>query len=270
MKRPAALGRNLDGRAAIALASAALLIGWLAAAPALLAAGVDFEARLWAPDLGGRAVLDVGDQTEAIDLVSDLGLDGDEALEGRLIFRPSRRTSLRLEYASFDFGGDAVLQRSVTFAGTTFDVAAQISSSLRLDYGGIGFAWQFVSTGDGRTRLGPLIEARGLRGTAAIQADLQGLIQASASDDFELAFAAAGLLLDVEPSRRFHAYARWTRSVDSGEGTLTDAEAGLRFYPIDALAVGIGYRRLEIDFVEGGEMFDLELDGPFFGGVLTF
>ncbi len=247
-----------------------ILICWLAAAPALLAAGVDFEARLWAPDLAGGAVLDVADRTQAIDLGSDLGLDGDEAFEGRLIWRPSRRTSLRLEYASFDFGGDAVLQRSVTFAGTTFDLDAQVSSSLQLDYGGIGFAWQFLSTGDGRTRLGPLIEARGLRGSASIRADLAGLLQASASDDFELGFGAAGLLLDVEPSRRIHAYARWTRSVDTGDGTLTDAEAGLRFYPIEALALTVGYRRLEVDFADGGETFDLELDGPFFGGVLSF
>lgn len=264
MKR-LACGRSLDGRAAWAL-----LICWLVAAPALLAAGVDFEARLWVPDLGGGALVDVAGQTEAIDLASDLGLDGDEALEGRLIWRPSRRTSLRLEYASFAFGGDAVLQRSLTFAGTTFDVAAQVSSSLELDYGGLGFAWQLLSTGDGGVRLGPLIEARGLRGRAAIQADVQGLIQAGASDDFELGFAAAGLLLDVEPTRRLNAYARWTRSVDSGDGTLTDAEAGLRFHPIETLALTLGYRRLDVDFVDGGETFDLELDGPFFGGVLTF
>lgn len=246
------------------------LICWLAAAPALLAAGVDFEARLWAPDLGGGAVLDAADQSEAIDLATDLGLDGGETLEGRLIWRPSRRTSLRLEYASFDFGGDAVLQRSLTFAGKTFDLAAQVSSSLELDYGGLGFAWQFLSTGDGRARLGPLIEARGLRGRAAIEADLEGLVQASASDDFELGFGAAGLLLDVEPTRRFHGYARWTRSVDSGDGSLTDTEAGLRFYPIDVLALTVGYRRLEVDFADGNETFGLELDGLFFGGVLGF
>ena len=247
-----------------------ILLCWLASAPALLAAGADFEARLWAPDLGGGAVLDVAGQSEAIDLGSDLGLDGDEALEGRLIWRPSRRTSLRLEYANFDFGGDAVLQRRLTFAGTTFDVDAQVSSSLELDYGGLGFAWQFLSTGDGRTRLGPVVEVRGLRGSAAIRADVAGLLQANASDEFELGFGAAGLLLDVEPSQRIHAYARWTRSVGSGDGTLTDAEAGLRFYPTDVLALTAGYRRLEVDFVDGGEMFDLELDGPFVGGVVSF
>ncbi len=246
------------------------LISWLIAAPVAVAAGVEFEARLWAPDLSGSAQVGAGTDSNAIDLVSDLGFAEDETLEGRLIWRPSKRTSVRLDYSDFDYAGDAQLDREVSFAGTTFQLDARVASMLELEYGGLGIAWQFLSPAGGRFRLGPLVEARGLRGTAGISTDVLGILPLSATEEFELAFAAAGIVLDFEPSAKVHVYAEWTTSVESDDGDLTDVEAGLRFYALDMLALTIGYRRLEIDAMDGNEMFDLELDGPFFGGVLRF
>ena len=247
-----------------------VLLAWLIAAPAAWAAGVELSARLWTPDLAGTAR--VGDAAAAttIDLVSDLGFGDDEGLEGRLIWRPTRRTSVRLDYASFDFAGDARLDRAVTFADTTFQLDAQVRSLLELEYGGVGFGWQFLSSRDGRLRFGPLLEARGLRGEAGISADILGILSLSAREDFEAAFAAVGVLLDVEPTRRLHLAARWSASVESDEADLTDIEAAVRYFPIDALAISIGYRRLEIDAADGDEMVDFEIDGPFLGAVLRF
>ena len=247
-----------------------LLASLLAFAPAALASGVDFEARLWAPDLSGVARVGNGGAGTAIDLASDLGFADDESLEGRLVWRPTRRTSVRLGYSSFDFTGDARLDRAVTFGDTTFQLDAQVGSLLELEYGGVGFAWQLLSTPDSRVRFGPLVEIRGLRGEAAISTELLGIVPLSAREEFELGFGAAGLVLDVEPSRRVHLWARWTASVETDEGDLTDAEAGMRFYLMDTLAITVGYRRIEIDAADGNDLFDLELDGPFFGGVLRF
>lgn len=246
------------------------MIGWLLATPALLASGGELEARLWAPDLSGVAQVGDGGNPTAIDLVSDLGFADDEVVEGRLIWRPSKRTSVRLGYASFDFAASAQLNRTVTFAGTTFDVDAQVASVLQLDYGRLGVAWQFLSSRDGRLRIGPVIEARGLRGDAGITADVLGLAQIGAREEFEAAFAAAGAVLDVEPTERLHVYAEWTTTIESDNGDLTDAEAAVRYYPFDVLGLAVGYRRLEIDAFDGDELFELELDGPFFGGVLRF
>ncbi len=246
------------------------IVCWLTIAPALHASGVEFEVRLWSPDLGGRVQVGGLAAGTVIDLVSDLGFADDEMLEGRMIWRPSRRTSVRLSYASFEFAGDARLDRPVSFGGTTFQLDAQVASRLELEYGGLGLAWQFVSTPDGRLRLGPMVEARGLRGEAGISSHILGDLPLRAREEFELAFAAAGAVLDYEPSDRLHVYAVWTAAVGADDGDLTDSEAGLRFYPIDTLALTIGYRRIEIDFADGNDVFNLDLDGPFFGGVLRF
>ncbi len=246
------------------------LIGWLVAAPALLAAGVEFEARLWAPDLAGIAQVGNGDAGTLIDLVSDLGFADDETLEGRLIWRPTRRTSVRLDYASFELAGDAQLDRTIRFADTTFQLDARVASRLELEYGGLGIAWQFLSTDDGRLRLGPLVEARGLRGEAGISTNILGILPIDAREEFEVAFATAGVVVDFEPTRKLHVWGRWATTVETDEGDLTDIEAALRYFPIDTLAITVGYRRLAIDAADPNELFDLELDGPFFGAVLRF
>lgn len=243
---------------------------WLILAPAVLAAGVEFEARLWTPDLNGGARVGNGGGGTALDLVADLGFGDEETLEGRLIWRPTRRTSLRLAYSSFDFAGDGRLDRTVSFGGTTFDIDARVASLLELEAGRVGLAWQFLSTGDGRVRIGPLVEARGFRGTAEIRTNILGLLPLAATEEFELAFGAAGLVLDAEPTRKLHLYAEWTTAVSTDEGDLTDIEAGLRYYPLDVLGLTVGYRRLEIEAADNNEMFNLELDGPYFGAVLRF
>ena len=247
-----------------------LLAVLLALASPVFASGVEFEARLWTPDLSGLAQVGDGGAGTVIDLASDLGFGDDEALEGRLIWRPTKRTSVRLEYASFEFGGDKRLDRTLSFGGETFRLDARVASLLDLEYGAVGIAWQVISTRDGRLRLGPLVEARGLRGEAGLSTSLLGIVPLSAREEFELGFGAAGLVLDIEPTRRLHLHARWSTSVGTDEGELTDSEAGLRFHALDMLAVAVGYRRIEIDFADGDELFDLELDGPFFGGVLRF
>ncbi len=177
---------------------------------------------------------------------------------------------MRFGYTSLELTADARLDREVTFGGTTFRLDAQVASLLDLEYGGLGFAWQLLATGDGRVRLGPLIEARGLRGEAAIRSRLLDLIPLRAAEEFEVAFTSAGFVLDVEPTRRLHLHAQWKTTVETDDGDLTDLEAGLRYFPVDALAVTAGYRRLEIDFQDGDESFDLELDGPYLGALLRF
>ena len=231
---------------------------------------MELEAALWSPDLSGAAQVGGNGAGTPIDLDSDLGFGSEQLAQGRLVWRPTRRTSVRLSFSALEFAADAQLQQAVTFGGTTFALDASVTSRLQLDYGGLGFAWQPLSTADGRFRLGPLVEARGIRGEAEIRTVIAGLLPLGAREEFELGFAAAGLVLDAEPTSKLHFHVEWKTAVGVDEGDLTDAEAGLRYYPLKTLALTAGYRRLVLDARDGDELFDLELDGPFFGAVLRF
>lgn len=237
----------------------------------VLAGAVEIELRTWPADVGGEVRVDEPSAAgDLIDFNRDLGLDEDGLLEARLIFRPTRRTSVRLAYADLPFAGAGRIQRTLSFGGQTFELDSQVTSSLDLDYGRLGFAWQFLSPPGSKVRFGPLVEIKGLRGTAGLAAEIPGIVRVEAAEQFEVAFAAAGVVLDVEPSRKLHIYAEWTTLVSADEGDLTDAEAGVRYYVLDVLGLAAGYRKIEIDADDGGDVLRLDVDGIFFGAVLRF
>lgn len=241
----------------------------LLALPAPAGAEVTFEVRSWRADLAG--VIQIGDTApvDEIDLVADLGLETEDDFEGRLLIRPSRRTMLRLAWLPLSFAGEEIVSRTITFFGRDFTVSRRVLSELELDYGRLGFAWQFLSTRDGRYRIGPLIEAKGFRGEATLSAPDPPLA-VTESGEFETAFASAGLVADLEPSERLHLFAEASVLVDTNDGDLLDAEGGVRFYPLDWLAIVGGYRILEVDAGDGDERLDIEIEGAFFGLALRF
>ncbi len=247
----------------------ALLLTFLLAAPAA-AASVELEGRLWSADLSGQAVVGNGVAGTRIDFERDLGLGSDESVDGRLIWRPTRRTSLRLGYTSLSFEGDTVLDRTIRFAGSEFRVTLPVASRLELEYARLGFAWQFLSDASGRYRLGPVVEVKAFRGDASITATGLTVLPLTASEEFEVAFGAAGLALDLEPTRKLHVTAEWTTLVGADEGDLTDLEVAVRYFVTRKLAVTLGQRQIEIDAEDGGDLLALDVDGTFIGAVLRF
>ncbi len=254
-----------------------LAIAGSLAAPAAFAQAsepprIELEARLWSAEPSGDVRVVEGDLGTTIDLESDLGLEDDEALEGRLTFHPSRRTSVRLAWTNLTFSGDNVLSRTIEFNGETFTVATRVVSELDFDYGRVGFVWQFLGDEAGRFRFGPVVEAKGFRGEASIEApDLLDLgIEARESEEFEAAFGAAGLALDVEPTSRVHLFAEGTVVVAADEGDATDLEAGVRVLLVDQLAVTAGYRRFAIDAEEDDDDLDFDITGAFLGLNVRF
>lgn len=230
---------------------------------------VILEARQWAPDLSGQFRIDSNNITDTIDLINDLGLEDDEAVGGRLIIRPSRRTMIRLGYTPLALSGDRIVARTINFLGRDFNVSSRVVSDLDIEYGRLGFAWQFISSRDSRFRIGPLVEAKGFTGTATLTApDLP--VPVSESADFEVAFAAAGLVLDLEASERLHFYAEGSVLVDDSEGELNEFEAGVRYFFSKGFGLVAGVSTLEIDAEYEGDLLQMDLDGAFAGLTLKF
>lgn len=231
--------------------------------------GVELEVRLWSPELSGQIEVREAGIGTRIDLDSDLGLQDDEFLEGRLSWRLTRRQKLRIGFMPLAYSGSQVVSRTIEFGGQTFALDARVDSDLDLEYGRVGWAWQFLATGDGAFRVGPLIEAKGFRGDAALAAEtVVGGI--SASESFEAAFAAVGLALDLEPSSRLHVFAEATQLVGTDEGDFRDAEAGVRFLPTSRIGLVLGYRLFDLDAEEGDDFLDVEIEGFFFGADVSF
>lgn len=246
-----------------------LLLALTSASPAAAESGLDFEARYWSPDLSGDLQVQTSGIGTVIDLPTDLSLEQDEPPEARLTVRPSRRVRLRGAYLPIQYAGDGPISRTIDFSGSTFNLSTRVVSDLELEYGRVGFAWQFVDLGQGAFRLGPLVEAKLFRGTAALAAP-ELPITVSESKDFEAAFPSAGLMLDIEPNDKVCLFAEGSAVVETDEADVLDAEAGIRYHPTPNVSVFGGYRILSIDAADGDDLLDLDVEGIFGGVSLRF
>jgi hypothetical protein len=193
----------------------------------------------------------------------------DTAADLRLTFHPSRRTVLRFAGTPLEYTGDSVVSRTISFAGETFTVSTRVTSQLTLDYARVGFAWQFLSTSDGRARIGPLLEAKGFRGDASLGApDLPAPV--TVEEDFEAAFGSAGLLFDFEASDRVSVFGEWSTLVAADEGDQSDFEVGVRVRLWEALHAIAGFRAVAIQFEDGDDVIDVDMEGAFFGASVRF
>jgi len=231
---------------------------------------VSFEARQWSASPSGRFSQVGSAANEILDFEDDLDLQEDQALEGRLVFRPSRRTMIRLGFLpELQLVGDHVVSRSITFLGQDFAINQRVVTDFTIEYARLGFAWQFISAAKGRFRLGPLIEARGFRGNLSLNAP-DSPIPLSVTDEYEVAFGSAGLIAELEISDRIELFGEVTEAVTGDEGDITETEYGIRVLVLPKLMVVAGVRTLEIDFQDNGESFVFELDGVFLGAHVRF
>jgi hypothetical protein len=226
------------------------------------------ETRYWPAELAGR--LDLADLRDNeffadLDPINDLGLEEDDTYEARVSFRPSRGWVARLAWLPLSFKGDVTIDGMIG----AIPISPRVQTSLEIDYARAGLAWQLVATRDGRFRLGPMIEAKGFRGEAAIGVD-NPILPLVETTRFETALASAGLLLDAEPTPRVHVFAEWTTLVDTGKGDLRDAEAGVRFLATDWITLTLGYRMIEIDISDGVDLLQVDIDSVFLGADFRF
>lgn len=231
---------------------------------------VEFEARQWTADPAGTFSFDAGLLSDTLNFTSDLGLEEDDALEGRLVFRPSPKTMIRLGFVpEVALTGDNVISRSFGFLNETFAINERVVTSFDLEYGKIGFAWQFLASKDGRFRVGPLIEAKGFRADLALSApDLVPPVLET--EDYEAAFGSAGLIADVVISDRVELFGEATEVVSGDEGDVSETEFGIRYLPMPKVAIIGGMRTLEIEIEDTDERFVFELDGVFVGVGVRF
>lgn len=256
-------------RPEIGIAAACLVVPMAAVLALLLlpssasADWLELEARYWAPDLSGGSSVEAGSSSVSVDFGDDLGLDVDESLEGRLTIRPGLGFFLRGRFQNLSAAGDQAASLPIEIEGQVFQLTVDTATVLDFDYAGVALGWQFRGP-DNRVRVGPFVEAKGVRGDASIFLSAFGVSEGFA-EDFEAGFAAAGGLLEIQPSDRLQLFAEISVLIEDDEADLTDWEAGLRFFVNDTLGLGVGYRSFSID----GEIDDVPLDLEYEGGFGT-
>lgn len=241
----------------------------LAAPPAWGQILVELEGRYWVPDLDASIKVDDDSLPGTdIDLEDDLGLDREEAPEGRLTIRTGLVSRLRLAYTRLAFDADETLERTIQFGGETFAAGQTVASEVEVHYGRVGWFWQPVTV-PGILRFGPLFEVKGFWVEASIETRGPGPT-VSETERFPLALPTVGLALEVTPHDLIQLFVE-ASGVPLGDlGHVVDAEAGVRLTPLPILAISAGYRAFDVRIGDDDDKAELTLFGPFVGAVLRF
>jgi outer membrane receptor protein involved in Fe transport len=230
------------------------------------ALSVELEARYWAVSFDGTVRPAILEEELALDLGADFGLDADNALEGRFTFRPGLGIFLRAAYLTLSADGSRSFD--LDLENLPIDLSAAFDGALDFEHARLALGWQFVAPKK-TLRIGPYVEAKGLSGDASLAVDAE-VLRETFSEDFEGVFGALGALFELQPTSSFGLFADLSVLVGEDDADWTDFEAGLRYYPIDILGIGAGYRILEIDGKIDDVLIDIEYDGFFVTAQLRF
>jgi hypothetical protein len=239
------------------------------------ALGLELEGRVWAPSFSGRGSLqDLGDLPPEIGLPPELELDlggllaveADEVYEIRGTFRIALGFYLRGTYQKMNNRGSNEItldDLDLPIPLPPIELDATVDSLLDFEYGRVALGWRFVAP-DQFFSLGAFVEAKGVRGDAAIAVDSL-FFSDSAEEDFAGGAGSWGVTGEINPSEKWKIFGEFSTAFGDDEVDMIDWEVGGRFYPTDVFGIGLGYRAMDLE----GVIDDVPLDGGWKGAFLT-
>jgi hypothetical protein len=255
-------------RITIVLLGLTLMISSLATPDSAEALGIELEGRYWAPDLSGSAGLaniELPPNFPDINVGDLLGIEADGVLEGRFTFRILLGFYIRATYQKMNNSGD----RSVSdLLPIPIPIDGSVSSNLDFDYGRLALGWRFVFP-DNVFNIGAFAEAKGFSGDAGASID-SPIFSESISESFEAVIPTLGIVGEINPSERWSIFGEISKEVGYDDASMLDWELGLRFFPTKILAVGVGYRQMDLDGVLDDVVMAVDWKGFFLSGMLKF
>ena len=229
----------------------------------------EFSILFWspAPELSLQSGdLEAATGISTIDFVREFAIDNKTFPEIR--FSAGRGHKFRFGYVPVKYEADAVIQRTITFRGQTFNIGAPATTEIFWDVWRFGYEWDFVSLDRGYA--GVVVELK--YNTLDASIDSPALAQSAATEQKALiptiGFAGRG-------------YPHPMVAI-SGEFTGLKVKAGdfdASFYDFDIngtvtfgryIGVQGGYRAVTVDYTQDDDVGDLKLKGPYIGAVVRF
>lgn len=230
---------------------------------------LEFEGRYWFTDLEGGIKITENDIGTDIDFKDDLDIKDEGYPELRLTWYTGRNSRIRVAYTQVAYEGDANLQRTIEFNGTTYNAGTRILTDLDIKYARIGWAWQFINIGSGIVKLGTLLEARGFWTEGTLEApDLATPLKEK--EEFWFVLPTIGAILDINPHRMWNIFAEGSGMTAGKYGYMYDVEAGVKLIPIKILSIMAGYRLMEFKAEDEPDFAKVRVYGPFVGVTVRF
>lgn len=228
------------------------------------------ELRYWIPDDLKATTLATGSVSgNALDLANTVGIEEEGMPEVRFTLLSSSASRIRFGYTRVRFDGSNTVDGTFHFDGTQFGNGAVVSGELNQDYFYLDWVFQPFEVGEDTLRFGFVLGLHGWKSQIKLY---NSAPEVGAAKEFNNVFPAIGLALDWNPSRYFTLFAQGSGVSQGADGWHLDAEGGVKISPIQALAIVLSYRQLEISNEENDtDSFGRwTIRGPFAGVDIRF
>ena len=208
----------------------------------------------------------VGAGVGEVDFVQEFGIEDKYFPEFRVTL--GRPHKFRANFVTFDYDAEAIIQRTITFQGRTFNIGAPATADIKWKLYNFGYEWDFVSLDRGF--VGFIADLKYNRVEASIDSPV---LTAPATTDVTAPIPTIGAIGRGYLSQNF-----------SVTGELTGmnfhyGEDELKFWDFDLyatisagrnFAVQGGYRSVVADYLIDEDTGHLKMKGLYFGAFVRF
>jgi hypothetical protein len=241
---------------------------------------VELGLMLWKPTpgiiIGSDALAVVSDA--GVDFVNEFNIADKKFNEFRGVLKGGKN-KLRVSHVDIVYNESARLQRAIVFGGRTFNVSADATADLEWDMWRIGYERDLVATSRGL--FGFITEVNFNHVVANVKAT-DALTTVSSLTDEKVPVPAVGVIGRVYPHKNVSITAEFTGfkmpgflaaklfDRDDADAHIKDFDIYLTGSITRFLGIQGGYRSLSADYLIDDGNGDLEMKGPYIGGMIRF
>ncbi len=226
---------------------------------------VDLEGRYWLPEMNARLRVDQNGFGTDIDAKRDLGISKTDFAQG-VVTLLSGRNRVKFGYTPIAYSADSDITRTLVFRGTEYLLGTRVVSDLEVKHLQASWAYQFIRAGDGRFRLGPMVEADGFLMRGSLNAPNLNLSQ---KENLSAGLPTVGAAMDINPHRRVNVYGEVAGMKVGDYGYFISSDAGVKVR-VSHVLFSAGYRTFNLHVTTAPDFARLRLRGPFAGAGFTF
>jgi len=241
---------------------------------------VEFGAIFWTTTptiiIGGSALAAAGGA--GVDFVQEFNIENERFMELRAVLKGGKH-KLRVSKVPINYQKSARLQRTIILNGQPFEVSADATADLSWDMWRIGYEYDFVAGDAGY--VGFLTDVKYNHVIADLRVDSFAGSGVSLTD-VTVTAPQIGVVARVYPHKSVSITAEYTGFKAPGwlRERFTDAETfEATFKDFDLygtvsitrfIGLQIGYRSISVDYIVDDDFGDLQMKGPYFGGLVRF
>jgi hypothetical protein len=220
---------------------------------------------LWKP--APVVVISSGFTATPIDFINQFTIENKRFTEFRLVLKPGRRHKIRFSTVPFSYAGTATLNQRITFQGQTYNVGVPTIAEVKWTLMRFGYEWDPIATDMGFAGIFADVKYN------KMHAQLTALPVGTVAFDRNVPVPTIGGI--------GRGYLTQYVSV-TGEFTalkLNRDTFNAKFYDFDLygtvnftrnVGAQLGYRKITADYTVDNDTGELEMKGPYFGGVVRF